>query len=119
VQDHFSAPEQYKWRKHELITELQEFEHDTGTMPVQIGLLSERISYLTKHTLVHRKDHAGRRGLLILLSKRRKMLKYLRKKNFDTYVKVCAASTIESFIVIRWFHIHVSKGHRQDSIHDF
>lgn len=91
MQAHFSAAEQYKWRKHELITELQEFEHDTGTMPVQIALLSERITYLTKHTLVHRKDHAGRRGLLIILSRRRKILKYLRKKDFDAYVKARAS----------------------------
>lgn len=96
MQDHFSAAEQYKWRKHELITEMQEFEHDTGTMPVQIGLLSERIAYLTKHTLIHRKDHAGRRGLLILLSRRRKMLKYLRKKDFDAYVKVWRPSADEA-----------------------
>lgn len=89
MQDHFNAAEKYKWRKHELITELQQFEHDTGTMPVQIGLLSERISYLTKHMLVHKKDHSGRRGLLILLSRRRKMLKHYRKKDFDGYVKVC------------------------------
>lgn len=87
LQEHFNSAEQYKWRKHELICELQEFEHDTGTMPIQIGLLSERISYLTKHTLTHRKDHHGRRGLLILLSRRRKILKYLRKKDFDVYVK--------------------------------
>lgn len=88
VQDHFSAAEAYKWKKHELIRELQSFEHDTGSMPVRIGLLTQRIQYLTRHTQDHRKDHHGRRGLLILLSRRRKSLRVLRRKDFDAYVKV-------------------------------
>jgi small subunit ribosomal protein S15 len=88
IQDHHNAAQQYKVKKNELIAELQEFQHDTGTLPVQIGLLSLRIDYLTKHTEEHRKDHHTRRALHILLSRRRKQLKYLRKKDFDTYTKV-------------------------------
>lgn len=88
MQDHFNAAEAYKWKKHELIRELQSFEHDTGSMPVRIGLLTQRIQYLTRHTQAHRKDHHSRRGLLILLSRRRKSLRVLRRKDFDAYVKV-------------------------------
>ena len=61
---------------------------------MQLCILSERISYLTRHTEEHRKDHASRRGLIILLSRRRKMLQYLREKDFDTYVKVRPAHAI-------------------------
>eukprot|EP00892_Ulva_mutabilis_P012698 jgi/Ulvmu1/9800/UM056_0040.1 len=86
--DHFNAAEAYKWQKHELIRELQSFEHDTGSMPVRIGLLTQRIKYLTRHTQTHRKDHHSRRGLLILLSRRRKSLRVLRRKDFDAYVKI-------------------------------
>jgi small subunit ribosomal protein S15 len=88
VQDHDSAAQQYKRKKNELIAELQQFEHDTGSIPVQIGLLTLRIDYLTKHTATHRKDHHTRRGLYILLSRRRKLLKYLRKRDFETYAMV-------------------------------
>ena len=87
MQEHYSAAQRYREEKHALIREVQQFEHDTGTMPVQIALLTRRIEYLTAHTQTHRKDHDSRRGLYILLSRRRKQLKYLRKKDFDTYVK--------------------------------
>jgi small subunit ribosomal protein S15 len=90
LQDHADAAECYAHRKRALIRELQQFEHDTGTMPVQIGLLTERIRYLTAHTEEHKKDKSSRRGLMILLSRRKKQLKYLRKKDFDAYVKVRA-----------------------------
>jgi len=57
-------------------------EVDTGSPEVQIALLSERINYLTEHFKVHKKDHHSRRGLLKLVSRRRKLLDYL--KNCDT-----------------------------------
>jgi small subunit ribosomal protein S15 len=93
VQEHDDAAGRYKRRKHVLIRELQQFEHDTGTMPVQIGLLTERIRYLTKHTEEHKKDKHSRRGLMILLSRRKKQLRYLRKKDFDSYVKARPAAS--------------------------
>ena len=58
---------------------------DTGSPEVQIALLSERISYLTDHLQSHKKDHAGRRGLLKLVGQRRRLLDYLRRKDPDRY----------------------------------
>ena len=58
---------------------------DTGSPEVQIALLSERISYLTDHFKAHVKDHHSRRGLLKLVSQRRRLLDYLKRKNLDRY----------------------------------
>jgi small subunit ribosomal protein S15 len=58
---------------------------DTGSPEVQIALLSERISYLTEHFKVHAKDHHSRRGLLMLVGQRRRLLDYLKAKNVDRY----------------------------------
>jgi small subunit ribosomal protein S15 len=58
---------------------------DTGSPEVQIALLSERISYLTEHFKAHAKDHHSRRGLLMLVGKRRRLLDYLKSKNVDRY----------------------------------
>ncbi|MFB3923726.1 MAG: 30S ribosomal protein S15 [Terriglobia bacterium] len=58
---------------------------DTGSPEVQIALLSERISYLNNHFGVHRKDHSSRRGLLIMVGKRRRLLEYLKRRNPDSY----------------------------------
>lgn len=61
---------------------------DTGSPEVQIALLSERITYLTGHFQVHRKDHASRRGLLVMVSKRRRLLEYLKRHNPERYKRV-------------------------------
>jgi small subunit ribosomal protein S15 len=61
---------------------------DTGSPEVQIALLSERISYLNGHFQVHQKDHASRRGLLIMVGKRRRLLEYLRRRNPERYKRV-------------------------------
>src|SRR6185369_8528918 len=58
---------------------------DTGSPEVQIALLSERISYLTEHFKVHAKEHHSRRGLLMLVGQRRRLLDYLKAKNVDRY----------------------------------
>ncbi|MDP2992827.1 MAG: 30S ribosomal protein S15 [Deltaproteobacteria bacterium] len=58
---------------------------DTGSPEVQIALLSGRISYLTEHFKVHKKDHGSRRGLLKLVGQRRRLLNYLRKINVERY----------------------------------
>jgi small subunit ribosomal protein S15 len=58
---------------------------DTGSPEVQIALLSERITYLTEHFKVHAKDHHSRRGLLMLVGQRRRLLDYLKSKNVDRY----------------------------------
>ncbi|MCL5005541.1 MAG: 30S ribosomal protein S15 [Acidobacteria bacterium] len=61
---------------------------DTGSPEVQIALLTERISYLTEHFRVYRKDHASRRGLLTMVGKRKRLLEYLRRHNTERYKQV-------------------------------
>jgi len=61
---------------------------DTGSPEVQIALLTDRIGYLTEHFKVHRKDHHSRRGLLMLVGQRRRLLDYLKRKNFQAYKQV-------------------------------
>lgn len=58
---------------------------DTGSTRVQIALLSDRIDHLTEHLKVHRKDHHSRRGLLMLVGKRRRFLDYLRDNDIEEY----------------------------------
>ncbi|HLH08993.1 MAG TPA: 30S ribosomal protein S15 [Terriglobales bacterium] len=61
---------------------------DTGSPEVQIAILSERIAELTEHFKTHKKDHASRRGLLMLVSKRRSLLDYLKKYDSERYKNV-------------------------------
>ncbi len=61
---------------------------DTGSPEVQIAILSERITELTEHFKTHKKDHASRRGLLMLVSKRRSLLDYLKKYDSERYKSV-------------------------------
>ena len=72
-------------KKQELIGEFRVHDTDTGSPEVQIALLSERIKYLTEHFKVHKKDHHSRRGLLKLVSKRRRLLDYLKKNDVERY----------------------------------
>ncbi len=61
---------------------------DVGSSEVQIALLTQRITYLTEHLKKNRKDHSSRRGLLSMVSRRRRLLDYLRRKNTDRYKQV-------------------------------
>ena len=61
---------------------------DTGSPEVQVALLTDRIGYLTEHFKVHRKDHHSRRGLLMLVGQRRRLLDYLRGRDFQRYKSV-------------------------------
>lgn len=58
---------------------------DTGSPEVQVALLSERINHLTDHLRIHKKDHHSRRGLLMMVGKRRRLLDYLRNQNVERY----------------------------------
>lgn len=78
------APERTK----ELVGEFQRHGTDTGSPEVQIALLTNRISYLTEHFKSHSKDHHSRRGLLKLVSQRRRLLDYLKREEFDRYKNV-------------------------------
>jgi len=71
--------------KTKVIASLATHKKDTGSPEVQIALLSERISYLTEHFKTHAKDHHSRRGLLMLVGQRRRLLDYLKAKNVDRY----------------------------------
>lgn len=61
---------------------------DTGSPEVQIALLTGRITYLNDHFRVNRKDHASRRGLMVMVGKRKRLLEYLRRKNPESYQHV-------------------------------
>ncbi len=72
-------------KKKGLIEQFKVHEVDTGSPEVQIALLSERINGLTEHFKLHKKDHHSRRGLLMLIGKRRGLIEYLRKKDIERY----------------------------------
>ena len=72
-------------RKRSLIEQFRVHESDTGSPEVQIAILTERINGLTEHFKQHRKDHHSRRGLLMLIGKRRGLLSYLQKRAPDRY----------------------------------
>lgn len=74
-----------KEQKQELIESNKVHATDTGSPEVQIALLSERINYLTEHFKVHPKDHHSRTGLLMLVSKRRRLLDYLKQHHVTRY----------------------------------
>jgi small subunit ribosomal protein S15 len=71
--------------KREIVGRFGKSEGDTGSTEVQIALLTARINHLTEHLREHRKDHHSRRGLLMLVGQRRRLLKYLQKTNLDRY----------------------------------
>jgi small subunit ribosomal protein S15 len=74
-----------KDRKTELIGTYKTHEGDTGSPEVQVAILSERINYLTEHFKSHAKDHHSRRGLLMLVGRRRRLLDYLKTKDVQRY----------------------------------
>ena len=71
--------------KKKLIEQFRLHESDTGSPEVQIGLLTHRISYLTDHLKIHKKDHHSRRGLLMLVGRRRRLLNSVKFKDVNRY----------------------------------
>ncbi len=71
--------------KKKLIDQYRLHESDTGSPEVQVGLLTQRITYLTEHLKVHKKDHHSRRGLLMLVGRRRRLLNYVKGKDVNRY----------------------------------
>ena len=71
--------------KREIVTKYGRGDADTGSTEVQVALLTARINELTEHLREHRKDHHSRRGLLMLVGKRRRLLKYLQRADIDRY----------------------------------
>jgi small subunit ribosomal protein S15 len=74
-----------KNKKKKIVTEFGRSENDTGSAEVQVALLSEQIAHLTGHLQTHKKDNHSRRGLVIMVSQRRKLLSYLKKQDFAKY----------------------------------
>jgi len=77
-----------KAKKKKLIDKFKEHVEDTGSAGVQIALLTEKISYLTEHLKKHKKDFHSRRGLLILVGRRRRLISYLKRKDPQGYAEV-------------------------------
>jgi small subunit ribosomal protein S15 len=75
-------------RKQTLIQEYQHDDQDTGSPEVQIAILTTRINNLTQHMRVHSKDYASRRGLLAMVSRRRRLLDYLRRVDPQRYLNI-------------------------------
>ena len=72
-------------QKKGLIDQFKQHETDTGSPEVQVGLLTHRIQYLTEHLKAHKKDHHSRRGLLMLVGRRRRLLNYVKSKDVTRY----------------------------------
>lgn len=79
-----------KERKAEILSTYARADKDTGSAEVQIALLTERINELTEHLKIHKKDNHSRRGLLIMVGKRRRLLKYLQSKDIERYRSIIA-----------------------------
>lgn len=77
-----------KERKQEVIRDFKQGDDDTGSPEVQIAILTNRINSLTEHMRTHKKDYASRRGLLAMVSRRRRLLDYLRKVNPQRYIDI-------------------------------
>ncbi len=76
--------------KADIIKEYQIEEGDTGSPEVQVAMLTERINHLTEHLRDHKHDHHSRRGLLLMVGKRRRLLDYLRRENVERYRSLIA-----------------------------
>lgn len=75
-------------RKQQVINDYRQHEKDTGSPEIQVALLTDRINELTEHLKTHKKDHASRRGLLKMVSRRSRLLKYLTAVDRERYVKL-------------------------------
>lgn len=75
-------------KKTALIKDFGTSKNDTGSPEVQIALLTERINNLSEHFGTHKKDHHSRRGLLIMVGRRKRLLEYLKQKNAESYAEV-------------------------------
>jgi small subunit ribosomal protein S15 len=77
-----------KKKKKEIIEKFKEHPNDTGSAAVQVALLTERINYLTEHLKIHKKDFHSRRGLLMLVGRRRHLLNYLKTEDTPKYGEI-------------------------------
>jgi small subunit ribosomal protein S15 len=78
-------------KKQEIVAKFARKEGDTGSPEVQVALLTERITCLTEHLKANKKDHSSRLGLLKLVGQRKRLLKYLKKKDYNRFSELIAA----------------------------
>ena len=83
-----------KERKQQLIGQYKRGDVDTGSPEVQIAILTSRVNSLTEHMRTHKKDYASRRGLLMMVSRRRRLLDYLKKINPQRYLDIIRSLNI-------------------------
>lgn len=81
--------------KKEVIDQYQLHKKDTGSIEVQVALLTERINHLVDHLKMHKKDHHTRRGLLILVGRRKRFLSYLQRTDLESFRKLTAALNLK------------------------
>ena len=80
-----AGPLHYEAKKQGVVEKFRTHERDTGSPEVQVALLTERIQYLTEHFKTHKKDNHSRRGLLKMVSQRRSLLDYLKRRDIEGY----------------------------------
>ena len=85
-----------KEKKQEIIQRHQAHENDTGSAEVQIAILTDRINQLTGHLRMHKHDYATQRGLLMLVGKRRRLLRYLQNRNHQSYKSIISQLKIRA-----------------------
>jgi len=85
-------------KKAEIVKEFARGENDTGSPEVQVALISNRISYLTEHLKENKKDHSSRLGLLKLVGQRKRLLRYLKKKDYARYQEIIKTLNIRDNI---------------------
>ncbi len=77
-----------KQEKESVVVDFKTHQHDTGSVEIQVALLTKRIEQLTEHLKAHPKDHSSRRGLLKMVGNRSALLKYIRNKDANRYQKI-------------------------------
>jgi len=87
-------------KKAEIIKTYKRGENDTGSPEVQVALISDRITYLTEHLQTNKKDHSSRLGLLKLVGQRKRLLRYLKKKDYARYQDIIKSLNIRDNISI-------------------
>lgn len=80
-----------KMKRQEIIEKYRIHGTDTGSAEVQVALLTDRINHLTSHFKEHKKDHHSRRGLLMMVGKRKRLLDYIKRNDADKYTKLIAS----------------------------
>lgn len=85
-----------KINKKEVIDRFKTNDNDTGSTEVQIAILTSKINHLVEHLKIHKKDHHSRRGLLIMVGKRKRLLNYLKKKDVNKYLQVTSELSLKA-----------------------